>query len=341
MKRETIYLYDPSGYSTGRGDFIPSINAYLHEDDNIRPAVIIAPGGGYEYVAAGEAYIIAMAYLKAGFQAYILTYTTNPFGAFEPIGMQPLKDASRAVCEVRKRSEEHKVDKNRVAMVGFSAGGHLTANLAVHHAHAGVKAGCDEGISNRPDAVVLSYPVVTSGEYTHQGSMSALYGNNLTAEQIDFLANEKNITAGSPPSFLWHTVSDNIVPVENSILFMQGCKKNNVPVELHIYPTGQHGLSAANQAWKDNEIGDSAYTYAQLLQDTIYLVNSKTYPVPQQLLDAKNMNVEQYAEAFYNMVKDMDRVNGLVYPTYDDRVSEWLELSIGFLKKTFSGLYNN
>lgn len=333
MRRKSIKLYNKNEYAYKIGHFIPTINAYLHEDDYERPAIVIVPGGGYEFVSATEAYIVALSYYHAGYQAYVLTYTVNTLRKFRPLGLQPLKDLSRAVCEVRKRANQDHVNKNKIAIIGFSAGGHLAGSLAVHYRLESVKHEKDVGISNRPDAVVLSYPVITSGKHAHVSSFEALLGKDATVEELERMSLEKQITNNTPPVFLWHTVTDSVVSVDNSILFMQACAAKKVPCEMHIYPQGPHGLSVANEAWKNHEIGDSYYVFEQMLQDFNFL-NNNSEEMPTQVMTIRGENTKQFAKAFYKYTKNLEEQDKAGEP-FDESVSQWLELSVRFLDKVW------
>ncbi len=182
-----------------------------------------------------------------------------PSCLLDPIKTQPLKDLSRAVCQVRKLCEKHHVNENQIAVVGFSAGGHLTASLGVHYDKEEIKAECDRGVSNRPDAIVLAYPVITAREHAHVSSIKALYGEQPSESELQFASIEENVKSDTPPTFLWHTMNDFVVPVENSLLYANACKKNNVPLEMHVYSKGRHGLSMATKEWEDYTNSNGRY----------------------------------------------------------------------------------
>ena len=131
--------------------------------------------------------------------------------------------------------------------MGFSAGGHLTSTAATHFDDGDVKAADPiERVSSRPDAAILCYPVITLTEpYLHRGSRDNLLGKTPDPALIELLSNEKQVTAKTPPTFLFHTADDSAVPVENSLMFAAACRKNKVPVELHVYESGRHGVGLA------------------------------------------------------------------------------------------------
>lgn len=250
---KTFYLWEKGEYQYScAGEFLPNITAYLHEDRVIRPAVLVVPGGGYAMVSPTEGEIVAKKFFEAGYQAFVLTFTTNMF-RIAPLNKQPLEDISRAVCYIRTHAEELEVQSNRIVCCGFSAGAHLAGSLAVHYQEPELKEGACQEDSNRPNAVLLCYPVVTSGEKAHRDSFALLLGEEADEESL-----EKHVTKDTPPAFLWQTLTDVLVPADNSIHYMQACRKVGVPCELHIFMEGSHGMSLADEDWAANNIGESS-----------------------------------------------------------------------------------
>jgi acetyl esterase/lipase len=147
---------------------------------------------------------------------------------------------------VRRHADEWGIDRRRVGVLGFSAGGHLASTLATHW-ELGRPASSDplEWESSRPDAQILCYPVITFGPHRHEGSMVALLGEDPPAYRRELLSNELQVKADTPPAFIWHTADDEAVPVENSLLFAGALRARGVPFELHIFPHGRHGLGLA------------------------------------------------------------------------------------------------
>ncbi len=338
VKRLEIKLYESGEYTNKYGDFVPNLNAYLHEGEQIRPAIIIAPGGGYAFVSTAEAYIVAMPYYNAGYQVYVLSYTVNSFGVMDPVGTQPLKDMSRAVCEVRKRAAIDKVDDKKVAVIGFSAGGHLAASICVHCNRSDIKHTKDEGISDRPDASILCYSVITAKQNAHKGSIVALYGKNPTQEQLNFASLEEHVCKTTPPAFIWHTVSDTAVPVENSLMYMQKCKDNGVSVEMHLYPIGVHGISVATQDWIDRKVGDSYYTLEQIRQDLNYIYDNCPEKLAPEFEAAKGLEIEEFTKVYLNLQMKAFKKSNIKLDEYDKSVADWMRLSIEFLDKVYSKL---
>lgn len=190
-----------------------------------RGTVLICPGGGYHWLSPREAEPVAAAFRKGGWNSAVLTYTVRAPGA-EPLGTLPLRQLGEAAAWLRENRP------GLVIVCGFSAGGHLAASLGVHWQQLSLP---------RPDALVLGYPVITAGPYAHRGSIQ-----NLTdGDEADFFSLEKHAGKQVPPAFLWHTVTDPDVPVQNSLLMAEALAKAGVPYELHLYSHGTHGLSLA------------------------------------------------------------------------------------------------
>lgn len=223
-----------------------SLATYILDGDRIRPAVVICPGGGYQFLSPREGEAIALQFAAAGFHTFILSYTVKP-----KYYRQPLLELSQAVNEVRGRAREWKINPEQIAVCGFSAGGHLAASLGVHWDK------LLDSPENKPNALILSYPVITSGAFTHGGSMLHLLGPEPTEDLLAEMSLETQVSPGTPPTFLWHTVADQAVPVENSLFFAGALRKQNVPFELHIYPNGPHGLSLATVETDDSRGTDT------------------------------------------------------------------------------------
>lgn len=221
----------------------PTLRAYLPDNDLANgAAVVICPGGGYRGLAIDhEGQQIARYFNRFGVAAFVLRYRLSP----DYQHPAPLNDAQRAMQFVRANAAEYGVDKTRVGVMGFSAGGHLASSLATHW-HRGKPDSSDpiEHESCRPDFAILGYPVVTFTEtqYMHGGSRNNLLGANPNPQLVEFMSNEKQVNAETPPSFLHHTGGDTSVPPENNVLFYLALRQARVPAELHIYQKGSHGL---------------------------------------------------------------------------------------------------
>lgn len=256
MEKQTYTLWKNTEYSYPMSaGFLPFVVSYVHSSGQARPAMLVVPGGGYCFVSPTEAEPVALEFYRAGYNAFVLTYTVNPL-TNAPLHKQPLMDISRAVRLIRSKAAGFRVDPDKLAVCGFSAGGHLCASLCVHWKDVPDPDPRYAGISNRPNAAILSYPVITAGEYAHRGSFDALLGQDPDPRELEYMSLEKQVAADTPPCFLWQTAEDDCVPVENSYLFARACHKAGVRYAHHVFTSGQHGLSLANDDWLAGKHGD-------------------------------------------------------------------------------------
>ncbi len=225
-------------------DFMPTLTAYILDEcmdtDSRRklPAMIVCPGGGYSFRSKREGEVIALQFSAAGYHAFVLDYAVAPDNCYP----EPQKNLSDALSIVRKNAEEWRIDPDKIALIGFSAGGHLAASLATMWNKEPLKTG--NGI-NKPNAAILSYPVISSVEgVSHMGSFDNLCGDD--RELRAKLSLETQVDTDTPPCFIWHTYSDQTVPVENSLRFANALNKAKIPFEMHIFPDGPHGLALSN-----------------------------------------------------------------------------------------------
>ena len=222
----------------------PTLTPYLAPAARaVGTAVIVCPGGGYLHLSMEkEGSDVARWWNSLGVTAFVLKYRLGP-KYHHPI---ELGDAQRAIRTVRARASEWGVRPDRVGIMGFSAGGHLTATAGTHF-DSGKPDAVDaiERQSSRPDFLVLGYPVVSFTQNVHQGSKRALLGDNPDPKRVENLSNELQVTAQTPPTFLFHTSNDQTVPVENSVMFYLALHKAGVPAEMHIYENGPHGVGLA------------------------------------------------------------------------------------------------
>ena len=203
-------------------------------------AVIICPGGGYARLSMiNEGTDLAQRLNALGVSAFVLKYRLAEYG--HPA---PLQDVLRAVRLVRSRSKELGVRPDRVGIIGSSAGGHLAATAAtLYNAPEGRTGALLDATSARPDFVALLYPVITmKAPFVHAGSRRNLLGENPSAELVDHLSVEMQVTKDTPPTFLVHTAEDSTVPIENSLLFFQALRRVGVSAEMHLFEKGAHGF---------------------------------------------------------------------------------------------------
>jgi acetyl esterase/lipase len=221
----------------------PNLTLYLPRQSN-GTAVIVAPGGGYQNLAMNHEGRQVANWLNAmGVTAFVLQYRLGP-RYNHPV---ELGDAQRAIRLVRSRAAEFRINPERIGMLGFSAGGHLTATAGTHFdaGNAGAADPIDQ-VSSRPDFLVLAYPVITMDpSFTHAGSRRNLLGENPDPRLQEELSNELRVTAQTPPTFLFHTTNDNGVPVMNSVAFYSSLVKAGVPAEMHLFANGPHGVGLA------------------------------------------------------------------------------------------------
>ncbi len=230
----------------------PTLAVYL-PDEKIATgaAVIICPGGGYEMESYRlEGTIIADAFLKKGIAAFILKYRLPSDSIMIDKSIGPLQDAQQAIKTLRMRAGEWKINPAKIGIMGFSAGGHLASTAGTHFDKSYIPN--EEKINLRPDFMILVYPVISmQDELTHLGSRNVLLGKTPGKELIDLFSNEMQVNANTPPTWLTHTGDDNVVTVENSLRFYQELVRNKIPVEMHLYPKGNHGfvLSQPADVW--------------------------------------------------------------------------------------------
>ncbi|MCB2354573.1 alpha/beta hydrolase [Clostridium estertheticum] len=334
MINDTYFLWEKEEYSYPvKGRFIPNIVTYIHEKNNkLRPAMLVVPGGGYCVVSDTEAEIVAKEFYNKGYNAFVVTYTTNLLMTI-PLKLQPLKDLSKAVMFVRKKAEKFFVNPNKVIICGFSAGGHLTGSLAVHFdARELVLDSEYEGVSSRPDAVILSYPVITSGEYAHKGSFRALLGENASSKELEYMSLEKQVNKDTPPTFLWQTATDDVVPVENSYLYAKACKKYGVTFEYHVFGNGGHGMSLANEDWAAGNFGGD-YTMQQYYENIQFMIdNNMELPTPFNMMGEIPKGV-----CARDIVKEeIKKILSQRQLQPDKGIAVWPELANNWLKKVLS-----
>ncbi|MCR5794632.1 MAG: alpha/beta hydrolase [Solobacterium sp.] len=202
-----------------------------------RPALVICPGGAYRWRSPREKDPAALEFLNMGFHVFILEYSCGEDAA----DMRPLKELAGTVRQIRSGSTEWHIDPDRIAVLGFSAGGHLAASLGVYWNDPVICGGPEI----RPDALILCYPVISTKEYAHEESAMWVSGNDPLMRQR--MHQPDHVTESFPPTFMWHGGEDTSVPPENSLMLAVQLRKQHVPVEYHLFATGVHGISMCTQ----------------------------------------------------------------------------------------------
>lgn len=231
-----------------------------------KPLILMCPGGGYVMTSDREADPIAFQFLAMGMSVAILRYSVAP--AEYPVALLELATAMKMIKE---HSEEWFVDEDKIFLQGCSAGGHLAASFGMfwHENWIGERVGiAPEKL--KPAGMILCYPVITSGEKAHRGSFEALLKSQYTEEMLERTSLEKQVTEHTPPAFIWHTYTDDTVPVENSLMLIQAMKEYDISVEFHMYPIGGHGLSTSD----DIAIDTRNFGYQKECQSWIPLVKT-------------------------------------------------------------------
>ncbi|MEC9080655.1 MAG: alpha/beta hydrolase [Verrucomicrobiota bacterium] len=225
---------------------IPTITPFPSAaKNNSGSAIVICPGGGYGGLASHEGSTYAQFLQQHGINAFVLKYRLGSAGYRHPI---MLGDAARAIRTVRTNAKKWNVNPEKIGIMGSSAGGHLASTMITHFDKGNPNASDPvDRASSRPNVGILCYPVITMGEFTHQGSKRNLLGKNPSKELTDLLSSEKQVRKDTPPTFVWHTAEDRPVPVENSMLFASALRKAAVPFALHIYQKGRHGIGLADK----------------------------------------------------------------------------------------------
>ncbi|MEG1446704.1 MAG: alpha/beta hydrolase [Ruthenibacterium sp.] len=247
MIYKTILLNDVMDGWT-QSDATASVTLYLqehskeYEPDGCFPCVVVCPGGGYEFTSDREGEPVALRFAGKGYSAAVVKYSTN-----HRTFPTQLCELSMVVAWLRRNAKAFHLQANHIAVCGFSAGGHLAASLCNLYSlpllREQLPIAEDE---NRPDAALLCYPVISSGEFAHVGSFENLCGDVVDAKMRALLSLETSVHANCPPCFLWHTADDNAVPSENTLLYAMALRRYHIPLEMHIFLQGPHGLSLAD-----------------------------------------------------------------------------------------------
>jgi acetyl esterase/lipase len=230
----------------------PTLEAYLPEKENAKGvAVIICPGGGYSVIVyQGEGTASAKEFVKRGIAAFVLKYRLPDDAIMTNKTVGPLQDAQQAIKLVRENALKWNIDPAKIGIMGFSAGGHLAATAATHVDKAWIEN--RNKTSLRPDFQILVYPVISMQEnLTHKDSRKKLLGETPSQATVDLFSNELQVNANTPQAYITHAADDNVVDVDNSIGYFEALRRNKIPVEMHIYPKGNHGFIFRRKDWME------------------------------------------------------------------------------------------
>ena len=253
MKYEVLHLKDYYPF-LGEDNCDPTVEMYLpynmtemHREKDKRPCMIVCPGGGYGMCSQLEAEPIALQFLPQGYNVFTITYSVAPHRF-----PTQLREVAALMELIYKNADAWNCDTEKIAIIGFSAGGHLAAHYSTMFDCKEVREVFPE--SKSVNASVLCYPVITADpSHAHMGSFQNLVGKAiLTEEETNYFSCERNVKDTTPPAFIWHTAEDGAVPVMNSLLYAGAMNEHKVPFELHIYPFGAHGLSTGDAQTNDN-----------------------------------------------------------------------------------------
>lgn len=234
----------------------PRINVFLPEKDRADgAAVLICPGGGYRGLAIDhEGWQFAEWFNSFGVAAIVLEYRHSGKGYGHP---NPMLDARRAMRTIRQHAKEWKIDPGRIGIIGFSAGGHLASTVGTHFEPVEKPVDEIDKVDSRPDFMILCYPVVQfNATVTHKGSQHNLIGPDASEALCDYYSNEKQVSDKTPPTFIFFTDEDTVVPPENGVAFYMALRRHKIPAEMHIFQKGKHGQGLArghhgNEIWPE------------------------------------------------------------------------------------------
>lgn len=239
---ETIQFHPTPGATVRGYIHMPLTEMEVHR--TTYPAVVICPGGGYAFLSEREADPVAFHYFAAGYNVFILYYTIGENAK----NFTPLTELSKTVMHIRDNAKSLLTDPGKIAVCGFSAGGHLAASLGTLWNHPALLAHLDaENGKNRPDAMILSYPVITADTHAHEGSIRLVSGCEPGTEGYEFFSLDTKVSGDTCPAFIWHTVTDDAVPVENSLQLILALQKHEIPFEAHLFADGPHGISVCSE----------------------------------------------------------------------------------------------
>lgn len=259
MKHERLELKNYFDFIGANGEN-PTVDTYLpynmvemNRQNQKRPCMVVCPGGGYGMCSERESEPIALHFLTEGYNVFVLKYSVAPHRF--PTQM---REVAALMELIYANAQEWNCDTEKIAIIGFSAGGHLAAHYSTMFDCKEVREVFPE--SKSVNASVLAYPVIDADfNNTHQGSFMNLLGHAPDKDEEEYFSCNRHVRPTTPPAFVWHTAEDGCVPVVNSISYAKALIENKVPVELHIYPFGGHGLSTSDKQTVDDVTEIVAY----------------------------------------------------------------------------------
>ena len=252
MIHEKLYLKDYYSFlgEDGRNPYLETYLPFnlteMHRENRKRPCMVVCPGGGYSMCSQKESEPVALKFLADGYNVFVINYSVAP----HRFPCQ-LREVAAVMELIYKNADAWNCDTEKIAIIGFSAGGHLAAHYSTMY-------DCKEVREVFPDskpvnASVLSYPVISADrDFAHMGSFKNLLGHEPDEQEVKYFSCNNNVKENTPPAFLWHTAEDNSVPVKNSLVYAEALAKYKIPFELHVFPYGAHGLSTCDDQSCDN-----------------------------------------------------------------------------------------
>lgn len=248
----------------GVDDRNPTLTGYLPynlvemgRENEMRPTMLVCPGGGYARCSEREEEPIALKFLNWGFNVFVLRYSCAPHRY-----PTQLREVAAAFEEIYKNADVWHCDTTKIGIIGFSAGGHLSAHYSNAYNSDAVREVFPD--SKKPNFTVLSYPVISADEtFAHKGSFINLLGTYPVGADVEKYSCDKMVSADTPPTFIWHTTEDQAVPVKNSLVYATALADNKVPFSVHIYPYGVHGLSTVDHLTLDEDRLDDKTVLAE------------------------------------------------------------------------------
>jgi acetyl esterase/lipase len=243
----------------------PTLDVYLPRSQNpCHSAIIVCPGGGYGRLAVDvEGSLVAAWLNELGITVFVLKYRLPSDAIMVNKTVGPLQDAQEAIRKVRSMANQWNLNRHKIGIMGFSAGGHLAATLSTHFDQKVYDT--SDTTSARPDFTILVYPVISmDSAITHRGSRTNLLGEQPSSQQVERFSNELQVTSSTPPTFMVHATDDTAVPVLNSVKYLLALKKSNIPAELHIYESGGHGFGLGKSKRTESSWPEACQRWLQM-----------------------------------------------------------------------------